>query len=185
MPLQDQASASLRLSFPFSVFQLKLACLSKAASLGHHPASAFFIAPAVFGATPLRRRLSSFAPATVDQIRSCVPGLFLGDVPLSDPHGFNLASRSRASVKEADRPTTLLGFSGPFAALFLPDQGSRGRPTGSNPACSLDERPPRRFFAGDRSPQSSSGLFFSRPIDQGTFVPASGIDFCPAGKRTR
>jgi hypothetical protein len=53
--------------FPFNVFQPRLADLSpRQPASGLHPASAFDCALAVLGATPLRRRLTSFAPATVD-----------------------------------------------------------------------------------------------------------------------
>jgi hypothetical protein len=75
-----------------------------------HPASAFGCAPAVFGATPLRRRLTSFAPATVDRTRSCASGLFLGGVPLSVPYGLDLVDWPRASAEATDRPTTLMGL---------------------------------------------------------------------------
>lgn len=83
-------------------------------AFGFIPLQRFCCALAVLGATPLRRRLTSFAPATVDGgFRSCVTGLFLGDVPLSAPDGFGLADSLNASVKEANGSTTLLGFVDP------------------------------------------------------------------------
>jgi hypothetical protein len=50
--------ASLRFSIPSASADQRPASMCKAASLVTHPASAF-VAPAVLGATPLRRRLSS------------------------------------------------------------------------------------------------------------------------------
>jgi len=68
--------------------------------------------PAVFSATPLRRRLTSFAPATVDRNQSCVTGLILGGVPLSVPDGFGLVDPSVVPSVNEGRPasTTLMGF---------------------------------------------------------------------------
>jgi hypothetical protein len=95
MPLQDQASASLRFLFP-SASANRSSLLVKGSQPFHLIPLQRLDAPAVLGTTPLRRRLTSFAPATVERkIRSCVTGLFLGGVPLSVPSGFDLVDRSR------------------------------------------------------------------------------------------
>jgi len=94
---------------------------------------------------------------TVDRgFRSCVTGLILGGVPLSAPDSFGLADQSGASVNEADRSTTLLGF---FLTLrsFIPalqgnDQSSRP----FEPRVPFNERPPRRIFCGGSIAKSAS-----------------------------
>jgi hypothetical protein len=88
-------------------------------------------------------------------------------------------STSRASMKPTGRQRSW--------DLFDPSQlcscmtGERfGRPDHSNPACRFMNVRPGVFYAGDRSPN----LFFCcEPIDQGTFIPTSGICTYPARKR--
>jgi hypothetical protein len=61
------------------------------------------------GATPLRRRLTSFTPTTVDQSQSCVTGLILGGVPLLASDGL-VWSIDRALFSRPAESTTLLGL---------------------------------------------------------------------------
>jgi hypothetical protein len=101
--------------FPFSVSQPSPQLFSE----GGEPSnisrcSVFALAFAVLGATPVRRRLTSFAPATVDRgFDHAPPASFIGGVPLSSPHGFGLAGPGFGALHAPRQPATLMGFSDP------------------------------------------------------------------------
>jgi hypothetical protein len=98
-PNEPAGLASSRLSsvlVPFSVYPTEPATVSEGSRPPGHPAATFCDAfLRFFSATPLRKRLTSFAPATVDRNQSCVTGLILGGVPLSAPYGFGLVDSVR------------------------------------------------------------------------------------------
>jgi len=182
MSLQDHPSRLSSALVPFSV------CQSKPARCRRQPA--FEIIPLQrlmrscgFSATPVRRRLSSFAPATVERKnRSCVTGLFLGGVPLSVPCSLDLVDFiARFCGKPISRQRSW-DLSDPSQLCSCMTGERVGRPDRSNPACRFMNVRPGVFYAGDRSPN----LFFcGEPIDQGTFISTSGICTDPARKRTR
>jgi hypothetical protein len=90
-PQAPDRVTSLRFWFPSAYLQPSpLIIIPKAASLRFIPLQRFTRVPAVLGATPLRKRLTSFALATVDRNQSCVTGLILGGVPLLVPYSFGL-----------------------------------------------------------------------------------------------
>jgi hypothetical protein len=66
---------------------------------------------------------------------------------------------------------------------FIPaPQVNPGCPGGSNPACRFMNVRPDVFYAGG----SIANLVYSlQSIDQGTFIPTSGIGIYPVRKRTR
>lgn len=110
--LQAEPSASLRFWFP-SASANRARLFPKAAGLWIIPLRRSIVL-AVLSATPLCRRLTSVAPATVDRNRSCVTGLFLGNVPLSrsDWHRSGRFAPPNLLYNEGrgTPSTTLLGF---------------------------------------------------------------------------
>ena len=89
MILQAQSKSPLVGFDSLQRYPTEPAFVPKAAGLRVIPLQRFYV-PAVLGATPLCKRLTSFALATVDRNRSCVTGLILGGVPLSIPSGVGL-----------------------------------------------------------------------------------------------
>lgn len=169
LPQQDPASHLSSALVPFSIFRSRARFVQ-----GGQPChtSRFSVA------SLLRFWRHSCSPAA-ELVRACDRG---SGTDHASPASFSVAFRyrfrvawtwsmpSRASVKEADAPTTLLGFSRPFAALFLRLRGAFGRPEGSNPACRFMNVRPSVFVRGiDRqmlyslSGQSIKGRSFRLP----------------------
>lgn len=147
MPPQDRLSASLRFSFPSAFTDRGSLLVQGCQPCQTHPASAFDYAPAVLGATPLRRRLTSFAPATVDRSQSCITGLFLGDVPLLARRWPR--SRRPPRVMFQGRPADNAHGIQQTLRSFVPAlQGNHRSSRQFEPRVSFDERPPRRFLCG-------------------------------------
>jgi len=121
----------------------------EAASRRIIPLQRFGSVPAVFSATPLRKRLTSFTLATVDQFRSCVTGLFLGGVPLSAFDGFGLVDPFLSRIDNA------LGISiNPSQLYSCVHRVKPGHPRASDPACRSMNVRPDLFLSGDQSIQT-------------------------------
>jgi hypothetical protein len=79
----------------------------------------------------------------------------------------DLVGRSRASVKEADRPTTLLGFVMTLRSLVPASQVSFRSSRSLEPRLSFHERPPRVYFLYGGSIAKSASGFLLSATDQG------------------
>jgi len=117
----------------------------------NHPASAFGCAPAVFGTTPLRRRLTS------SRRRPWNGKPIMRHRPLSrwrSAIGSVVApiwSIERASMKPSDRQRSWDSFD-PSQLCSCMTGELFGRPDRSHPACRFMNVRPGVFYAGDRSP---------------------------------
>jgi hypothetical protein len=138
--------------------------------------------------TPLRRRLTSFAPATV------VRDSLLRHRPLSrwrsaiGPAWLRSGRFHRiASVNEVDGDRQRSwDFLNPSQLCSCASQGSQWSSHLLEPRLPFHERPPRRiFFAGDRSPNSHP-VYFTKSIDPGRSfrLPGFASALCASGKLT-
>jgi hypothetical protein len=92
-----------------------------------------------------------------------------------------LVDRPRAFFK-ADRIDNAPGIGLTLRSFIPAPQVNPGCPGGSNPACRFMNVRPDVFYAGG----SIANLVYSlQSIDQGTFIPTSGIGIYPVRKRTR
>jgi hypothetical protein len=91
----------------------------------------------------------------------------------------DLVGRSRASVKEADRPTTLLGFVVTLRSLVPASQVSFRSSRSLEPRLSFHERPPRVIFVRGIDRQICIRLSFECDRSR-TSISTSGICHYPA-----